>query len=48
MDTVQKTVAKFVLIVLKNVNLNVLILNVRNYAVNYVIENPVMKDVKKK
>jgi hypothetical protein len=48
MDIAPKNVAKFVWIVQKNANLNVPILNVRNYAVNYVIENPVIKDVKKK
>jgi hypothetical protein len=48
MDIAPKNVAKFVLIVLKNANLNARILNVRNYAANYVIENPAIKGVKKK
>ena len=47
MDIAPKNVAKFVWIVQKNANLNVPILNARNYAVNYAIENRVIKDVKK-
>ena len=48
MDTVQKNVAKFVLIVMRNANLNVIIPNVPNYAANYVTGNHAMKDAKKK
>ena len=40
-----KNVMKFVLIAKKNVQLDVSIKNVIKFVMNYVIENPAMKDV---